>query len=215
MTLPLRRDICDDVVAIQLPLPDSEPDPYTDQFAEPEWQEAAAEAADEVRRERQAEAEHLRVLRDEAGQDPLLSALEDQRRAKEIAERRIRELIAYGREFVQPRPYTLDSLAKAAGMSISGIRTAYDHAEVAAVSRATGAKSREWRPTDAAVVSDPVVVPDVAAWCEGIGVVQLGPDGRYPAARCGATGTHSRHRLDGGDDLDGDEAAPQNAAGHQ
>ncbi|MFJ9849433.1 hypothetical protein [Streptomyces sp. NPDC101150] len=33
-------------------------------------------------------------------------------------------------------------------MSISGVRTAYDHEEVAAVQHATGLKPREWRATD-------------------------------------------------------------------
>jgi len=33
-------------------------------------------------------------------------------------------LIAYGRRFTHPRPYKLIDLANAAGMSISGVRTA-------------------------------------------------------------------------------------------
>jgi hypothetical protein len=61
---------------------------------------------------------------------------------------RIRELIAYGREFVQPRPYTLGDLAASAGMSISGARTAYSHLDVAQVADATGAKPLEWRAPD-------------------------------------------------------------------
>ncbi|MEV0734170.1 hypothetical protein [Polymorphospora sp. NPDC050346] len=66
-------------------------------------------------------------------------------------------LIAYGREFVQPRPYTLGDLAAAAGMSISGTRTAYGHhgvgvgvgVGVGAVATATGARPHEWRTPEA------------------------------------------------------------------
>jgi AraC-like DNA-binding protein len=56
------------------------------------------------------------------------------------AEARMRLLIAYGREFTRPRPYRLEDLARAAGMSISGIRTAYDEDEIAEVARLTGAR---------------------------------------------------------------------------
>ncbi|GAA2756179.1 hypothetical protein GCM10009872_15390 [Actinopolymorpha rutila] len=35
-------------------------------------------------------------------------------------------MLAYGREFVHPRPYRLIDLASAAGMAVSGVRTAYD-----------------------------------------------------------------------------------------
>ena len=42
----------------------------------------------------------------------------------------MRLLIAYGRCFTHPRPYKLIDLANAAGMSISGIRTAYDTDEI-------------------------------------------------------------------------------------
>jgi AraC-like DNA-binding protein len=56
------------------------------------------------------------------------------------AEARMRLLIAYGREFTRPRPYRLEDLARAAGMSISGVRTAYDDDEVAEVARLTGAR---------------------------------------------------------------------------
>jgi hypothetical protein len=65
--------------------------------------------------------------------DPLLAALTAARHAKEEAEQRIRELLAYGREFVRPRPYTLAVLAEAAGMSISGVRIAYGQRDINAV----------------------------------------------------------------------------------
>jgi hypothetical protein len=65
--------------------------------------------------------------------DPLLAALADAAQRKQRADHQIRLLLAYAREHTQPRPYRLADLAQAAGMSISGIRTAYaqddiDHA---------------------------------------------------------------------------------------
>ena len=49
----------------------------------------------------------------------------------------IRLLLAYAREHVQPRPYRLADLADAAGMSISGVRTAYIQADITHASRLT------------------------------------------------------------------------------
>ena len=66
--------------------------------------------------------------------DVLLAALADARQRKEQAAQEMRLLLAYAREFVTPRPYRLADLADAAGMSISGIRTAYTPADIAAVS---------------------------------------------------------------------------------
>jgi hypothetical protein len=57
--------------------------------------------------------------------DALLAALADTRRRKDQAARDMRLLLAYAREIVTPRPYRLADLAEAAGLSISGIRTAY------------------------------------------------------------------------------------------
>ena len=52
------------------------------------------------------------------------------------------------REFTRPRPYRLEDLARAAGMSISGVRTSYDDDEVAEVTRLTGARPAR-RPPEA------------------------------------------------------------------
>ena len=52
-------------------------------------------------------------------------------------------MLAYAREHTQPRPYRLADLAQAAGMSISGIRTAYTQADIDHAARLTGgARSR-------------------------------------------------------------------------
>jgi hypothetical protein len=75
--------------------------------------------------------------------DPLLSALADAAQRKQRADRQIRLLLAYAREQVQPRPYRLADLAKAAGMSISGVRAAYTQADSEQAARLTGgARSR-------------------------------------------------------------------------
>ncbi len=62
--------------------------------------------------------------------DPLLSTLTFLRNRRLQLEADMRLLIAYGRCFTHPRPYKLIDLANAAGMSISGIRTAYDNDEI-------------------------------------------------------------------------------------
>ena len=50
----------------------------------------------------------------------------------------MRLLIAYGRRFTHPRPYKLIDLANAAGMSISGVRTAYEAEEIDQVAQILG-----------------------------------------------------------------------------
>jgi hypothetical protein len=75
--------------------------------------------------------------------DPLLAALTDAAQRKQGADHDIRLLLAYAREHVRPRPYRLADLAQAAGMSISGIRTAYTQADIDQAARLTGsARSR-------------------------------------------------------------------------
>ncbi|EEP74650.1 hypothetical protein MCAG_04977 [Micromonospora sp. ATCC 39149] len=130
-------DIFTDVAAILYPIP--RPEPGEEDF------DGFLAARDQAAEDQQHAVENLRAAWEEGDQDPLIGALATARRAKEEAEQRIRGLLAYGREFVQPRPYTLGDLAAAAGMSISGVRTAYGHRDVAQVADATGAKPREWR----------------------------------------------------------------------
>lgn len=62
--------------------------------------------------------------------DALLLALADARNRRDQADQMIRLLVAYARELAAPRPYRLADLAQAAGMSISGIRTAYGPADI-------------------------------------------------------------------------------------
>ena len=71
-------------------------------------------------------------------EDPLLAALTAARQRKQRADHDMRLLLAYAREHVQPRPYRLADLAHAAGMSISGVRTAYSKADIDQAARLTG-----------------------------------------------------------------------------
>ena len=137
------RDIITDLTDLTHPLPE---DP-----GEPEDDDAAAgwsAMCDEVVRDREAYEQGLRLTWEhEDDYDPLLGEIAAARNAMLAAEARVRLLIAYGREFTRPRPYRLEDLARAAGMSISGVRTAYDEDEIAEVARLTGARSR--RPAEA------------------------------------------------------------------
>lgn len=59
------------------------------------------------------------------GADPLLQSLERLRRRRNEIEQQMILLVAYMRN-VKPRPYTLQQIADAAGLSVSGTRTFYD-----------------------------------------------------------------------------------------
>lgn len=137
------RNLVDDIAAILHPMPTYTSEPADD--AEQSVRDAERDAV-EVARDRVDTV--LNFHWDEHNDDPLLIALTQAKQQRDEADAHIRRLIAYGREFVAPRPYTLDDLAEAAGMSISGIRTAYDHGTVAAVATDTGARPREWRNPD-------------------------------------------------------------------
>jgi hypothetical protein len=78
------------------------------------------------------------VLGRSAEADALLVALAQARRRHRLAQAQLRQLLAYGREFARPRPYRLADLAGAAGMSVSGVRTAYSSADVAVVAQRIG-----------------------------------------------------------------------------
>ena len=123
----MSRDLIDNITAIVArPGPGSPP------------QGAEAEAEED----RAGLAGQLRLARDEAGADPLLALVEQARDRMLAAERDLRLLLAYAREFAGPRPYRLKDLARAAGMSISGVRTAYDADEIGEVAAITGLAPR-------------------------------------------------------------------------
>ena len=101
--------------------------------------DAPSDTAEHARR-REVIAQRLRAGAAGAahGGDPLLATLAAVRRQRLELEAATRRLLAYGREFARPRPYRLIDLADAAGMSISGIRTAYDQDDIRQVQAATG-----------------------------------------------------------------------------
>ena len=72
----------------------------------------------------------IQFLTHEHGADPLLQALEHLRRRRNEIEQQMILLVAYMREKVKPRPYTLQQIADAAGLSVSGTRTFYDAGDV-------------------------------------------------------------------------------------
>ena len=92
--------------------------------------ESYGDLAEGTLREREELADNLRLAWENAEEDPLLSMLERLRAQRLRLEEDMRLLIAYGRCFTHPRPYKLIDLANAAGMSISGVRTAYDTDEI-------------------------------------------------------------------------------------
>ena len=108
-----------------------------------ETRELAAGDAEDDRAEL---AGNLRLARDEGGEDPLLTCLAAARDRVLAAERDRRLLLAYAREFAEPRPYRLEDLARAAGMSVSGVRTAYDDDETTRITQITGLPPRARSP---------------------------------------------------------------------
>ena len=87
----------------------------------------------------------------DASLDRLLAALAQARQRKEHAEQDIRLLLAYAREIIAPRPYRLADLAKAAGLSISGVRAAYTQGDVQRAAGLVGGSAQ--RHLDAAVAA--------------------------------------------------------------
>jgi hypothetical protein len=118
------HDMCADIAALLNPMP------ALVEGSDESDEESYAHAADEAMQEREDMAESLRMSWSEEDIDPLLSTLADLRNRRLQLEADMRLLIAYGRCFTHPRPYKLIDLANAAGMSISGIRTAYDADEI-------------------------------------------------------------------------------------
>jgi hypothetical protein len=68
--------------------------------------------------------------------DPVLMTLTNLADWRDYTNLRIRAVLAYARTAVQPRPYKLVDLADAVGMSISGVRIAFDHNDIRAVTDA-------------------------------------------------------------------------------
>ncbi|MFD7879696.1 hypothetical protein ACFV5G_37375 [Streptomyces sp. NPDC059766] len=132
-------DLIGDLAAIRIPLP---------QPADVTPEELYPDALEEVEQARENYIVALEAQCDDLREDPLLVALDNARAAREAADREIRHLLAYGREFHGDRPYKLEPLARAGGMTPSGIRTAYTSSEIQTVARQIGrpADGRRTRP---------------------------------------------------------------------
>ncbi|MGC0344336.1 hypothetical protein [Streptomyces sp. SLBN-8D4] len=128
-----------DLAAIRIPLP--QPGDVTPEELHPEAREEAEQAREDY-------ASALEAQCDDLSEDPVLLALGNARAAREAADREIRLLLAYAREFHGERPYKLEPLAQASGMTPSGIRTAYGSSEIETVARGIGRTpdSRRARP---------------------------------------------------------------------
>ena len=114
------RDMSAEIAALLHPMPERTE----------ENDEVYSDMAEAVWRERDDLAERLRLSWQEGGVDPLLSTLarlHDERLRVEAA---MRLLMAYGRCFTHPRPYKLIDLARAASLSISGVRIAFTDDEI-------------------------------------------------------------------------------------
>jgi len=103
-----RRDIISDLANIVYPLPDH-PGENASEHDLAGW----SHWTDEVARERDRFHHDREIAWDHGDVDPLLSEIAEAREAMAVAEKRLRLLLAYGREFVEPRPYKLDDLAVA------------------------------------------------------------------------------------------------------
>src|SRR6266496_2980550 len=119
------HDMCEDIAALLNPMP--APVENGDESDEEAYSHAAAAAW----QEREEMAEDLRTGWSEGDMDPLLSTLDSLRNRRLQLEADMRLLCAYGRCFTHPRPYKLIDLANAAGLSISGVRIAFDDDEIA------------------------------------------------------------------------------------
>ena len=108
--------LIDELAALLCPLP--EPGSVTPQ-------EAFPDAYEEAERERSQYASNLEAAALGIEADPLILALEQARAQREAADRRVRLILAYAREFHPSGRYPLRELAPASGYKPSGATTAY------------------------------------------------------------------------------------------
>ena len=117
------NDTSAEIAALLHPMPE-----HTDHSDEGD--EAFQAMAEDAWQQREELAEQLRRSWQEDGIDPLLSTLRGLAAERLQLEANMRLLMAYGRRFTSPRPYKLIDLARAAGLSISGVRIAFTDDEI-------------------------------------------------------------------------------------
>ncbi|MGW2109411.1 hypothetical protein [Streptomyces sp. NPDC001948] len=108
----------------------------------PDPDDILADVREEVDRLRKEYADNLEATAFGTDTDPLIVALQKAHTDKEAADRRIRTLLAYAREFHPARRYSLNELGEASGYTISGVRTAYGDPEVTLVQDQIGRTPR-------------------------------------------------------------------------
>ncbi|MGW3061756.1 hypothetical protein ACWC98_38455 [Streptomyces goshikiensis] len=112
----------------------------------PDPADILADVREEVDRLRKEYADDLEATAFGTDTDPLIVALQKAQADKDAADRRIRTLLAYAREFHPPRRYSLSELGQACGYTFSGVRTAYGDSEVTLVQTQIGRTPR--RPAE-------------------------------------------------------------------
>lgn len=120
-------DLCESIATLLVPAPGP-----NERSGDPDL------LLDDLLEVRRSTAERLRAISEGTDEDPLLVALSEAYARRSQADRELRLLLAFGREFVRPRPYELAALAGAGGFSASGTKTAYKGHHVAAVAAALG-----------------------------------------------------------------------------
>jgi hypothetical protein len=144
----MRKDIFEAVGALVYPLPDEQE--FAASNAHLSGSDLSLIFGDVYQEALRGRDEYVEGLREEAERaaerdehfDPVLVELARCRAQILEMERRLGLLLAYGREFVRPQPYQLKDLASAAGLSISGVRIAYDADEIVEVGQILGEKPR-------------------------------------------------------------------------
>ncbi|MFD7861476.1 hypothetical protein [Streptomyces sp. NPDC059783] len=108
----------------------------------PDPDDILADVREGTNRKRKAYADDLEATAFGTDTDPLIVALQKAKADKEAADRSIRTLLAYAREFHPPRRYSLNELGGACGYTPSGVRTAYGDQEIAQVQGEIGRAPR-------------------------------------------------------------------------
>ncbi|MFE4304870.1 hypothetical protein ACFRR6_02140 [Streptomyces sp. NPDC056891] len=115
----------------------------------PDPDDILADVREDVDRRRTQYADNLEAAALGTDNDPLILALEREQGAKDEADRRIRTLLAYAREFYPARRYSLNELGRASGYTTSGVRTAYGSSEITLVQSQIGRTPRDIAAEDA------------------------------------------------------------------
>ncbi|MFD9869075.1 hypothetical protein ACFXI8_26500 [Streptomyces niveus] len=88
------------------------------------------DACEQTAHDRKQYTDNLEAAALGTDEEPLVLALQEAREQKEEADRRIRRLLAYAREFHPRGRYPLSQLSTASGYTESGLRTAYTGRDV-------------------------------------------------------------------------------------